>query len=46
MSWRVRYVPDEITAIAITAAVALTAILIIINVSRIISWIWGLPSGD
>lgn len=43
MSGRVRYVPDEVLAIAITAAVALTALIVIVNVSRAIDWILRLP---
>ncbi len=46
MGWRVRYVPDEILAIAITAAIWLTAMVTIINVSRIIEWILRLPLVD
>jgi lipopolysaccharide export LptBFGC system permease protein LptF len=46
MSWRVRYIPDEILAIFITAVIALSAIVIIINVSRIITWIRLLPVMD
>jgi lipopolysaccharide export LptBFGC system permease protein LptF len=46
MSWRVRYVPDEILAIGLTAVIALTAIFIIINVSRIIEWVGRLPFVD
>jgi len=46
MSGRVRYVPDEILAIAITAAIWLTAMIIIINVSRIIEWVARLPGMD
>jgi|GEM_PF-2654752 len=43
---RVRYIPDEILAIFITATIALSTIVIIINVSRIIAWIRGLPLVD
>jgi hypothetical protein len=46
MSGRVRYVPDEVLAIAITAAIALAAMVIVINVSRIIEWVWRLPFVD
>jgi hypothetical protein len=46
MNLRVRYVPDEITAIAITAAIWLTAMIAIINVSRIIEWVARLPFLD
>jgi len=43
MSWRVRYIPDEILAIFITAVIGFSAIVIVINVSRIIAWIRFLP---
>lgn len=46
MSWRVRYIPDEILAIIITATIALSTIVIIVNVSRIIAWIRLLPLPD
>jgi hypothetical protein len=46
MSWRVRYIPDEILAIGITAAIALSAIFIIINISRLIEWVARLPGLD
>ncbi len=46
MNWKVRYIPDEILAIGITAAIAFTAIFTIINVSRIIEWIGRLPGLD
>jgi len=46
MNLRVRYVPDEIIAIAITAAIWLTAMIAIINVSRIIEWVARLPGMD
>jgi len=46
MSGRVRYVPDEIIAIAITAAIWLTAMIAIINVTRIIEWVARLPGLD
>jgi hypothetical protein len=46
MNRRVRYIPDEILAIIITAAIALSSIIIIINVSRIITWIRLLPVTD
>jgi len=44
---RIRYyIPDEILAIFITAMIVLTTIVFIINVSRIIAWIQGLPLMD
>jgi hypothetical protein len=44
---RIRYyIPDVILAIFITAMIALSAIVFIINVSRIIAWIRGLPLMD
>jgi len=46
MSRRVRYIPDEILAIFITSVIALSAIVIIINVSRVIAWIRLLPLMD
>ncbi len=46
MNSRVRYIPDEILAIFITAVIGFSAIVIIINVSRIIAWIRLLPLVD
>jgi lipopolysaccharide export LptBFGC system permease protein LptF len=46
MNWRVRYVPDEILAICITAVIWLTAIFTIINISRLIEWVGRLPGLD
>ncbi len=44
---RIRYyIPDVILAIFITAMIAFSTILFIINVSRIIAWIRGLPLVD
>lgn len=43
MNSRVRYIPDVILAIIITAVVGLSAIVFIINASRIIAWIRLLP---
>jgi len=43
MSWRVRYIPDEILAIIITATIAFSTIVLIVNVTRIIVWIQSLP---
>lgn len=46
MKSRIRYMPDEILAIIITATIALSMIVIIINVSRVISWLRLLPWVD
>ena len=46
MNSRVRYIPDEILAIFITAVIGFSAIVIVINVSRIIAWIRLLPFMD
>jgi lipopolysaccharide export LptBFGC system permease protein LptF len=46
MNSRVRYIPDEILAIFITAVIGFSVIVIIINVSRIIAWIRLLPLVD
>ena len=44
---RIRYfIPDVILAIIITSLIALSTIIFIINVSRIIAWIRGLPFVD
>jgi len=43
---RIRYIPDEILAIFITAMIALSTIVFIINISRIIAWIRLLPLVD
>jgi len=44
---RIRYyIPDVILAIFITAMVAISTIVFIINVSRIFAWIRGLPPVD
>jgi len=46
MNSRIRYIPDEILAIFITAMIGLSTIVFIINVSRIIAWIMDLPLVD
>jgi hypothetical protein len=46
MSWKVRYIPDEILAIGLTAAIALSVIFIIINISHLIEWVARLPGLD
>jgi hypothetical protein len=44
---RIRYyIPDVILAIIITSLIAVSTIVFIINVSRIIAWIRGLPLVD
>jgi len=46
MNSRIRYIPDEILAIFITALIGLSTIVIIINLTRIIAWIRLLPLVD
>jgi hypothetical protein len=40
------YIPDAVLAIFITFMIAFTTIVFIVNVSRIIAWIRGLPFVD
>jgi lipopolysaccharide export LptBFGC system permease protein LptF len=46
MNSRIRYIPDEILAVFITAVIGFSTVVIIINVSRIIAWIRLLPFTD